>query len=67
MGKQTQITLPNFSDMELAQKVMKGEFGNGPDRQKALGDRYSAVQNIINNGMREPETVDLNTECTVIV
>ena len=56
--------LKKLSDMELAQKVMNGEFGNGPERQAALGKRYSAVQNIINNGMQEPETIELKLKET---
>ena len=62
MANSAEIKFKGISDMELAQKVMKGEFGNGAERQAALGDRYTAVQNIINNGMQAPltETVDLN-------
>ena len=60
MANKTEIKFQGISDMELAQKTMAGEFGNGVDRQNALGDRYDAVQNIINNGMKEPETIDLN-------
>lgn len=37
-----------FTDVQLADKVIRGEFGNGEDRKKALGDRYNAVQKIVN-------------------
>lgn len=39
--------LDDFSDAELAEKVMRGEFGNGEDRKKALGKRYEAVQKLV--------------------
>ncbi len=39
--------LSKYTDEQLADKVIKGEFGNGSDRKKALGDRYSAVQKIV--------------------
>ena len=34
---------------DLAHRVLRGEFGNGSDRVKALGNDYPAVQEIINN------------------
>ena len=51
-----------LSDMDLAKRVMSGEFGNGEERKATLGDRYSSVQSLINNGMKAPvETMDLDT------
>lgn len=41
--------LDNYSDEELATKVIKGEFGNGNEREQKLGNRYQNVQNIVNN------------------
>lgn len=41
--------LDNYSDEELATKVINGEFGNGEERKQKLGNRYQIVQNIINN------------------
>lgn len=41
-------TLGEWSDEELADKVLAGEFGNGEDRKNALGARYEAVQSIVN-------------------
>lgn len=38
----------NVSINELAQKVINGEFGNGDDRRRALGDKYDAVQARVN-------------------
>lgn len=35
--------------LELAYKVMKGEYGAGAARKKALGDRYKEVQAFINH------------------
>lgn len=37
------------SDLELAIRVMRGEFGNGDDRKNNLGSRYESVQNFINH------------------
>lgn len=47
----TQNTNPldNYSDEELATKVINGEFGNGNERKQKLGNRYQNVQNIVNN------------------
>lgn len=42
-------SLDNYSDEELATKVINGEFGNGEERKQKLGNRYQSVQNIINN------------------
>ncbi len=33
---------------ELAREVIEGKYGNGEDRKKALGDRYSEVQARVN-------------------
>lgn len=41
--------LDNFSDEELATKVINGEFGNGNERKQKLGNRYQNVQDIVNN------------------
>ena len=34
--------------LDLAARVMKGEFGDGEERKNKLGDRYEAVQDFIN-------------------
>lgn len=39
--------LSKYTDEQLADMVLQGKFGNGEDRKKALGSRYSAVQAII--------------------
>ena len=39
---------PTKSVEELAQEVIAGKYGNGEDRKKALGDRYSEVQAKVN-------------------
>lgn len=39
--------LKTYSDLELALMVMLGYYGNGETRKKNLGDRYSAVQGIV--------------------
>lgn len=35
------------SDIDLAYRVIAGEFGNGDERREALGDRYDTVQAIV--------------------
>ena len=40
--------LDKYSDKELAQMVLKGQFGNGAMRKAKLGNRYNAVQNEVN-------------------
>ena len=39
--------LSKYTDQQLADMVLQGKFGNGEDRKKTLGSRYSAVQAII--------------------
>lgn len=41
--------LSKYTDLELAQRVLKGEYGNGQIRKDKLGKRYTAVQKIVNN------------------
>lgn len=40
---------PSGTTLELVVKVMKGEYGNGSDREKNLGNRYKEVQDFINH------------------
>lgn len=42
-------TTPEGSTLELVERTMRGEFGNGNDRVKALGTKYDAVQGTINH------------------
>lgn len=39
---------PVKSTEELAKEVIAGKYGNGEDRKKALGNRYSEVQAMVN-------------------
>lgn len=39
--------LDSYTDEELAEKVMNGDYGSGDARKKALGDRYDKVQAIV--------------------
>ena len=48
-NKQNINPLDNYSDEELATKVINGEFGNGDERKQKLGNRYQNVQDIVNN------------------
>lgn len=42
--------IQSLSDLEIAKQILKaqGGYGNGADRRKVLGDRYSAVQAEVN-------------------
>ena len=40
--------LSKYTDHQLAEMVIAGEFGNGDSRKLALGPRYSAVQALVN-------------------
>ena len=40
--------LDEYTDEELAQRVIDGVYGNGEDRKKALGARYDKVQKLVN-------------------
>ena len=57
-----QNDLDKYSDEELARKVINGDYGNGQDRKNALGDRYNAVQSLVNkilNGEKQEEKPDI--------
>lgn len=45
--------LNGISDADLATAVIRGKYGNGLDRRKALGDRYAAVQSLVNQKMQK--------------
>lgn len=44
-----QPTTPQGSTLELVDRVMRGEFGDGEARRAALGTRYDEVQDFINH------------------
>lgn len=50
--------LDKYSDVELAKMVWQGKFGNGEERKLKLGDRYNAVQNLVNQGVGKLKTID---------
>lgn len=52
---ETAVDLSKFTDEQLAEKVMKGEFGNGNDRKAALGNRYEAVQKLVDQKYAKPQ------------
>ena len=43
--------LDKYSDEQLADMVIDGKFGNGDDRKNKLGNRYDAVQSIVNKSL----------------
>lgn len=50
-------SLAKYTDKELADMVMKGVFGYGEERKKKLGNRYEAVQKIINAGIQDNKAI----------
>lgn len=44
---------------KLANEVMRGNYGNGEDRKKALGDKYAEIQSRVNEmlGVKNPESL----------
>lgn len=48
-NKPNTTDLSKYTDEQLADMVMRGDFGNGEARKKALGSRYNAVQAIVDS------------------
>lgn len=46
--------LAGKSDNQLADEVIAGKYGDGDARKKALGNRYGAVQAIVNQRLADP-------------
>ena len=51
---------------ELAKKVIAGEFGNGEERKKRLGENYNAVQAKVNEILSN-KTVDINALADAVI
>ena len=51
MPEKQEEDLSKYSDEELAEMVWQGKFGNGEERKKRLGSRYSTVQKLVNKGI----------------
>ena len=49
--------LAKYTDEQLARMVIRGDFGNGQARKKALGERYDAVQKIVTRIMKGESAV----------
>ena len=49
------VTTPSTNIDALAKATLRGDYGNGADRKKALGANYDAVQKAI-NGMNLPKS-----------
>lgn len=50
--------LDKYSDEELATMVWQGKFGDGEERKQKLGNRYAAVQNLVNQGIGKLKSID---------
>ena len=50
----------NKSVDELAKEVIAGKYGNGEERKKTLGDRYSEVQARVNEILTPAQKTSVN-------
>ena len=46
--------LSRYTDDELADMVIAGKFGNGDKRKEQLGERFKAVQKLVNEKLHKP-------------
>ena len=58
---ESNTSLMQYTDEQLAVMVIAGHFGNGVVRKNALGTRYVAVQNIVETMCREKTSETFNT------
>lgn len=49
--------LDKYTDEQLADQVIAGKYGNGDERKQKLGNRYDAVQAIVDKRLAPKETV----------
>lgn len=62
-GSSSVVTdLSKYSDEQLADMVIRGDFGNGDARVAALGSRYTAVQKIVNQKLNGTYNKKSNNE-----
>lgn len=54
------------TDEQLADRVMRGEFGSIPERQRRLGSRYAAVQAIVNARLGQSGAGSASGVCVVV-
>lgn len=52
-SSESYINLPTGSIEEQAHKVIRGDYGNGLERKQKLGDKYTVIQNKVNEMYRE--------------
>jgi len=45
-----------YTDEELSEKVINGDFGNGDERKEKLGSRFESVQKIVNEKLKSSST-----------
>lgn len=50
--------LDKYDDVTLAKMVWQGKYGDGEERKIQLGDRYNAVQNLVNKGVGKLKSID---------
>lgn len=50
--------LAGYTDEQLADAVLRGEYGNGNDRKNVLGSRYNAVQAIVDKRLSNAQSTE---------
>ena len=53
---------PKMTNVQLACLVWAGEFGNGEEREQALGNRYDKVQALVENGVGKFKTSSVTND-----
>lgn len=54
--------LDKYTDSQLADMVINGDFGSGDARKKALGDRYDKVQDLVNKKLSKKSVTEIAKE-----
>lgn len=69
-SKISTTSIANKTDVQLADEVLQGVYGNGKDRKNALGGRYNAVQAVVTqkvNGTWKESSISKGDESFTLV
>jgi hypothetical protein len=58
--------LDKYTNDQLADMVLRGDFGNGQERREKLGNRYNAVQKIVDERVAKETAIKVGDRVTVI-
>lgn len=57
LSSNNKINIDMYSDDELAKMVIEGKFSNGIERKVKLGNRYSRVQQLVNQKLQSKDNI----------